>query len=80
MERSNIVRNVKIAVVALATILFIIVVAKNFEYVKVDFLLIRIDMPLALLVAITFMLGAGAGFLAGGFFIRQRLAGKAEGK
>jgi len=79
MDKAKIVRYAKIAAGAVIAILIVIVVAKNFEYIEADFLLISIRMPLALLILVTFLLGAGFGFLAGSFHIRRRLR-KDEGE
>ena len=80
MEKAKLVKNIKLGVAAVIAILFIVVVAKNFTDVKVDFLLISINMPLALLLFVTLVLGAIVGFVGGGFYIRHRLAGKLKGK
>ena len=74
MEKAKAVKYAKIAVGAVIALVFIIVVAKNFEFIEADLLIVRINMPLALLVLITFLLGAGFGFLGGGLYVRHKLA------
>ncbi len=74
MEKAKVVQYAKITLGAVIALLFIIVVAKNFEFIEADLLLVRINMPLALLVLITFLLGAGFGFLGGSLYIRYKLA------
>jgi uncharacterized integral membrane protein len=72
MKKAEIAKYAKITAGALVGILFILVILQNMEQVEAELLFVSVKMPLALLVAVTFLLGAGFGFLGGGLYVRRR--------
>ena len=82
MDKAKILRTLKtpklIAGVIIAT-LVLILIARNLQEVEPDLLILRVKTRVAVLILVTFILGAGFGFLGGSLYTGRRLR-KDEGE
>jgi len=74
MDRAKIAKNAKLIGIAVVALLVLIVILQNVKPIETRILFVTIQMPRALLLFLTFLLGAGFGFLSGTFYSRRRQA------
>ena len=65
-------KRVKLIAAGVIAVLLIIVIVQNREPVETRLLLATVQMPRAMLLAVTFLLGATVGFLAASYIAARR--------
>lgn len=62
-KKTPLLAKLRIAGLVLAGILVVILVAKNWEEAQIDLIVIESNMPIAVLIILTFLFGTGTGVL-----------------
>jgi uncharacterized integral membrane protein len=62
-SKMSLLPKLRIAALAVAGILLVFVVSKNWKPTEVDLILLQSEMPVAILIILTFLFGIGVGVL-----------------
>lgn len=71
-KRRLTMKRVKLILAGILAVVLIVLIVANKESMPVDLVVTSVNMPRAMVLGITFLMGAAAGFLLGSYLVARR--------